>query len=79
MFGFAAVAAIAAAARGGVYDFNMLAALGTLGVMGAGMLGIGGFRLPGWARLRRRQMEEVVARVADVASSQPTHNLQNNN
>lgn len=78
MFGFAAAAAITAAARGGVNDFGMLAALGTLAIMGAGMLGIGGFRLPGWARLRRRQMEEVVARVVDVASSQPTQDLQNN-
>ncbi len=76
ILGYAAAMAIAAAARGGVADFGMLA---PLAIMGAGMLGIGGFRLPGWARLRRRQMQEVVARVVDVASSQPTHDLQNNN
>jgi hypothetical protein len=72
MFGFAAVVGLAAAMRGGVDDLGMLAALGTLVMMGAGMFGIGGFRLPGWARLRRRQMEGLAVRVADVASSQPT-------
>ncbi|MEO5580694.1 MAG: hypothetical protein ABIR58_08545, partial [Gemmatimonadaceae bacterium] len=71
MIGFAAVSGIAAAASGGVVDSGMLASLGTLATMGAGVFGIGGLRLPGWARLRTRQMQEVAARVADVASSEP--------
>ena len=41
------------------------------------MFGIGGFRLPGWARLRGRQMEEVAARVAVVAGAEPMQGLQN--
>ena len=34
-----------------------------LGVMGAGMFALGALRLPGWARLRRRQMEDVARRL----------------
>jgi hypothetical protein len=32
--------------------------------MGLGMFGFGALRLPGWASLRRRQMEGVAARLA---------------
>jgi hypothetical protein len=78
MLGFAAVAGIAAAARGGIDDVGMFAALGTLATMGAVMFGFGGLRLPGWARLRGRQMEVVAARVAVVASSQPMPDLHDN-
>lgn len=35
-----------------------------LGIIGAGLLGIGGIQLPGWARRRRAQMEEVTARAS---------------
>ena len=77
MLGAAAAAAIAAAAGGGAADGGMLASLGTLATMGVGMFGIGGFRLPGWARLRARQMEAVAARVAVVAGAEPMQGLQN--
>ncbi|HEY8176651.1 MAG TPA: hypothetical protein VIF32_13210 [Gemmatimonadaceae bacterium] len=75
ILGVAAAALIAATLRGGAVDAGMLSSLGTLAIMGAGMFGIGAIRLPGWARLRRRQMEEVGARIAGVASSQPTRAL----
>ncbi len=75
MLGFAAVAASASAMLGGVDDRGMLASLGTLATMGAAMFGIGGLRLPGWARLRGRQMEEVASRVAVVAHPEPTQGL----
>jgi hypothetical protein len=75
ILGIATTALIAATLRGGVVDAGMLSSLGTLAIMGAGMFGIGALRLPGWARLRRRQMEEVAARVAGVASSQPPRSL----
>lgn len=77
MLGIASAALIAAVLRGGVGDAGMLSSLGFLATMGAGMFGIGALRLPGWARLRRRQMEDVAARVALVASSQPTHDRHN--
>jgi len=72
LIGFATVAAVAYLARGGAGDEGMLVSL-AMATMGAGMFGIGGLRLPGWARLRGRQMKEVAARVAVIASSQPTH------
>jgi hypothetical protein len=77
MLGFGVVAAIATLTRAPVADFGMLAALGSLALMGAGMFGIGAFRLPGWAKLRRRQMEQVAARAVDIASSSPMPDLQN--
>ena len=43
---------------------------GFLSAIGLGMFGIGAIRLPGWARLRRRQMEAVAARLALAAKSQ---------
>jgi hypothetical protein len=45
-------------------------ALGFLGALGAMMFGVGALRLPGWARLRRRQMEEIAGRLTPVAESQ---------
>jgi hypothetical protein len=36
----------------------------TIAALGAGSFAIGALRLPGWARLRRRQMEEISARVS---------------
>jgi hypothetical protein len=67
MFGFAASTATLALMRG-VDDRGLIMAIGTLAAMGIGMFGSGAFPLPAWARLRRRQMEEVAARVAVVAS-----------
>lgn len=76
MFGFVAVALTAAVLRGAsLEDAGFLMALGTLATGGAAMFGIGALRLPGWARLRRRQMEEVAARVAIVASAKPMPDL----
>ncbi|MGD0993851.1 MAG: hypothetical protein ABR998_15420 [Gemmatimonadales bacterium] len=40
-----------------------LTGIGFMAVMGLGMFGVGALRLPGWARLRRAQMEQVVARL----------------
>ena len=73
MLSFATVALVAAALRGVVgADVGFMSSLAILATGGAGMFGIGALRLPGWARLRRRQMEEVAARIAVVASSPPT-------
>lgn len=70
LIGFATASAIAAAVGDGFVDRGFIAALGTLAAMGASMFGIGGLRLPGWARLRGRQMEEVAARIATAGISQ---------
>ena len=71
MITIAVTALIAAAVSGAVGDASMLSSLGLLATMGAGMFGVGAIRLPGWARLRQRQMEEVAGRVAAIASAQP--------
>lgn len=72
LLGFASSAMVIAALRGLVIgDVGFLLSLATLGTMGAGMFGVAGLRLPGWARLRSRQMEEVAARAAALASLPP--------
>lgn len=60
-------------AIGGAISASMLSSLGFMTTFGAGMFAVGAFRLPGWARLRRRQMDQVAARVAAVAGSSPTN------
>jgi hypothetical protein len=74
MFGFATASLIAGALRGAVGDVGFQL---VLAIMGAGMFGIGAFRLPGWARLRRRQMEDIAARIAVVATSKPAADRHN--
>ena len=65
------VGALVISALGGAIDAGLLSSLGTVAAAGVAMFGIGAFRLPGWARLRRLQMDQVAARVALVASSPP--------
>jgi hypothetical protein len=40
-------------------------------LIGTAMLGIAAFRLPGWARERRRQMDEIAERLAITTSQAP--------
>ena len=69
MAGFATVSLIAAALQGALGDVGFLTSQAMLAAGGTAMFGVGAIRLPRWARLRRRQMEEVAARVAVTASS----------
>jgi hypothetical protein len=62
--GLIGVAAASLIAAGGIGD------AGTLGLLGLGMFGAGALRLPGWARLRRRQMEAITSRLALPATPQ---------
>jgi hypothetical protein len=62
MFGFAATALVIAALRGILDDVGFLAAVGFLGTGGLAMFGSAALRLPGWARTRQRQMQDVAAR-----------------
>jgi hypothetical protein len=55
--------------RGGAGDAGMLSSIGLLLSMGAAMFGVGALRLPGWARTRRRQMEELAGRLALLAKT----------
>jgi hypothetical protein len=47
-------------------DMSNLSGLWTLSVIGLAMLIAGTMRLPSWSRLRKRQMEEIAARVVDM-------------
>jgi hypothetical protein len=64
MLGVAAVGFIGAAARGGFPDAGAISSMGFMAMMGTAMFGLGALRLPGWARTRRRQMEEIAARLS---------------
>lgn len=69
MLGVAAATLLAAASTGALGE--AVAAFGFLAAVGLGVFGVGALRLPGWARLRRRQMEGVAARLALATESQP--------
>ena len=72
MLGFVTVTLMSAAVRGVIgADTGFLLSQAVLATGGAAMMGFGAFRLPGWARLRRRQMEDVAARTAIIASAPP--------
>lgn len=79
MIGIAAAALITSPFLGGggaaVLPASMAAMLASGGAV---MIGFGAFRLPGWARLRRQQMEDVAARIAVVASAPPGNAPQKN-
>ena len=75
MLGFATAMLVAAVLRGPIGDVGFLWAVGSLAVGGAAMFGSTAFRLPGWARLRRRQMEDVAARTAVISTPPPTRSI----
>lgn len=52
------------ALRNGLNDLGAVFAMGTLGAMGVAALAIGTLRVPGWARLRRQQMEDLAKRIS---------------
>lgn len=62
LFGVAAVAMISLIGDASAAD--ALSKSASIAALGAGSFGIGALRLPGWARLRRRQMEEISTRVS---------------
>lgn len=63
LLGIAAATLVASvlAGKGAAETWSMVA---FMSAMGAGMFGIGALQLPGWARLRQRQMDGVAARLA---------------
>ena len=64
MLGVAAAGLVGAALRGG-FDAATLSSSGTMVALGVSMFAIGALRVPGWARLRRQQMEALAARLAN--------------
>lgn len=72
VFGFGAASFIAAALRGPISDVGMWSSMFFLGMSGLAMLGVGALRLPGWARTRRRQMEEIAGRLTSPEKALPS-------
>lgn len=68
LLGISTAVVIASALSGNLAE--ALAQVGTLMIGGAALFTIGAARLPGWAKLRLRQMEGVAARLA-LASDSP--------
>ncbi len=79
MLGIAAAMLIVSALTGKIVDPGSLSSVGFLATVGLGMFGFGALRLPGWARLRRRQMEAVATRLALATGSQPTDEVPTEN
>jgi hypothetical protein len=66
--GMATAGLIAEAVVRGLTD-RSLAGMGFLLVIGVGIFAFGALRLPGWARLRRTQIDGVIARLSGGAES----------
>ena len=66
--GIAGIMAIAAAVGGSHTNLTIAAEIAVIAV---GQLALGAMQLPGWARLRRKQMEEIAQRLATEQSSLP--------
>ena len=64
MVGMGAVMAAAAAIKGTVGDTGLMNSVSTLLVTGSVLFGAGAIMLPGWARRRRQQMDEIADRVS---------------
>ncbi|MEO7366512.1 MAG: hypothetical protein ABIZ36_01060 [Gemmatimonadaceae bacterium] len=60
----AAVTSAALAIAGTAGSSGSVGGVALLGMLGAGMLGLGAMQLPSWARRRRAQMEEIVSRAS---------------
>ena len=69
MSGFASVMAVLAAVGGALADRGFLAAVSTLAVGGVTMFASGAIGLPGWARLRQKQMDAIVENVASTTQT----------
>ena len=60
-----------AIATGVMHDTGLVMSILTAMTGGAGMFGAGAGRLPGWARLRQQQMDQIAERAARMARSLP--------
>jgi hypothetical protein len=69
VLGVATVSIAIGAAMGGPSMIKNIISGATIGIAGAVMFGFGALQLPAWARRRRQQMEEVAARIVNMAES----------
>ncbi len=68
MIAVSAAALFSEVTQGAALDAAALSTMGAVGVAGIGTLAATALRLPRWARTRRRQMEELAARILRVAA-----------
>ena len=67
--GVATATLIAVAGAGSLGNSGSVVGVEFLAAMGLGMFAVGAVRLPGWARLRKTQIEAVTARLAIAAET----------
>jgi hypothetical protein len=69
--GGAAATLIALAVAGGLNNPGTVTGVGFMALMGLGMFAAGALRVSGWARRRRTQIEEIIARLANSVRTPP--------
>ncbi|HEV8125077.1 MAG TPA: hypothetical protein VGP80_12580 [Gemmatimonadales bacterium] len=67
----ATAALISVAVNGGLRNSGSLLDIAFIAALGLGLFAASAFRLPGWARRRRGQIEQITARLAMAAESAP--------
>lgn len=67
LLGLAGAATVAGYATGGALGSGVIENVGVMAMMGLGALGAGALQVPSWARLRRRQMDELADRLAPAS------------
>lgn len=72
LIGMAAATLVAFALAGKLGAGESWSIVAYLSAIGGSMFGIGALQLPGWARLRQRQMDGVAARLALADETEPT-------
>ena len=71
VLGGATATLIAAAMAGSLSNPGTATGVGFMAMMGLGMFAAGALRIPRWARRRKTQIEEVIARLAIAARTLP--------
>jgi hypothetical protein len=69
--GVATATLIAVGVAGSLSNSGSVVGVGFMATMGLAMFAVGALRLPGWARRRRTQIEEVTARLVIAAETPP--------
>lgn len=72
VLGGAAATWLAVALAGNLSNAGSITGIGSMALMGLGMFAAGALRIPGWARRRKSQIEDVIARLSLTAKTPPS-------
>lgn len=72
VLGGAAATWLAVALAGNLSNAGSITGIGFMALMGLGMFAAGALRIPGWARRRKSQIEDVIARLSLTAKTPPS-------